>query len=92
MPSAWPSRRRPGFCSTIRVGDLGERRELRRQRQTRGPAADDQDVEDFRQRVGGVIARRRLMDLGIAGPEAVEIKLHGVSPTPSVDLIIRDPF
>ena len=70
----------PRFLLDDSGRDLGERRELRCERQTRGPAADDQDVEDLRQRVGGLIAQHRLVDLGIARPETVEMKLHGVPP------------
>ncbi len=64
--------------------DVGERCQLRGERQAGRPAADDQHVDFAGQRVraGGCLVRlRRVRDLRIAGSEPVEMELHGtVSP------------
>jgi len=59
--------------------DVGERRQLRRKCQPRRSAADDQDINlcgNGALRAGARMPLRRIGDFGIAGLEAVEMKLN----------------
>ena len=70
-------------------GDIGKRRQLRRQGQTGRPAADDEDIDLGRQiagRSGRTGALRGVRDLGVAGFEAVKMELHETS---RVEQVIR---
>ena len=60
--------------------DVGKRRQLRGQRQPRRAAADDEHVHLGRYGIGvRQCMLRRVVDQGIAGLEAVQVELHGMS-------------
>ena len=75
---------RAGFLFDDAGPDVGKGGQLRRQRQARGPAADDQDIDLPGK---GVRSPRRMVRLGrlgdrrIAGSEPVEMELHDVAPS-----------
>ena len=57
--------------------DVRKRGELRGQHQAGGAASDDEHVQLFGDPVAAPRLRQRLVAIGIAGPEAVQEKLHG---------------
>ena len=72
---------RSGLLLDDRRGDLGEGGQLRRERQARRAAADDEDVERLGHPVGAAhraVLRVRRGDVRIASLKSVEMKLHGV--------------
>src|SRR5580704_570806 len=60
--------------------DVGKGRQLRGQRQTCRPAADDQDIDLLEKSIRGlphIVRLGLLRDIRIAGSEPIEMELHG---------------